>query len=33
MFVEIMDVRDGTHIIHSCHAAGWDNLPGMKSTF
>ena len=23
-FVEIMDVRDETHIIHSCYAAGWE---------
>ena len=23
-FSEIMDVRDETHIIHSCYAAGWE---------
>ena len=23
-FAEIMDVRDETHIIHSCYAAGWE---------
>ena len=23
-FPEVMDVRDETHIIHSCHAAGWE---------
>ena len=23
-FAEIMDVRDETHIIHSCYAADWE---------
>ena len=26
---EIMDVRDETHIIHSCYAAGWKNISAI----
>ena len=33
-YAEIMDVRDETHIIHSCYAAGWEkhwcHLPGSE---
>ena len=32
-----MDVFDETHIIHSCYAAGWENISaiflGVKKTF
>ena len=35
--LKIMDVRDETHIIHSCHAAGWEKyyaiFLGVKDTF
>ena len=33
-FSEIMDVRDETHVIHTCYAAGWEkywsHLPGSE---
>ena len=32
-----MDVRDETHTIHLCYAAGWENISaiflGVKNTF
>ena len=34
IFAEVMDVRDETHIIHSCYATGWEkyqcHLPGNE---
>ena len=34
---EIMEVRDETHIIRKCYAAGWENISviflGVKNTF
>ena len=36
-FAEIMGVHDETHKVHSCYAAGWENISaiflGVKNTF